>query len=123
MKRFPFAVLIGLCCCAAPGCNAPAKLAHDAVNVDPSHYKVAFENEEVRVVRIHYGPHEKSVMHDHRPGTLIFLTDHHVRFTYPDGRSEEVTAKAGQVQWEPGITHLPENLTDKPLELILVEQK
>ena len=34
----------------------------DPVTVDPKHYTVELENEKVRVVRIKYGPHEKSVM-------------------------------------------------------------
>jgi quercetin dioxygenase-like cupin family protein len=91
--------------------------------MDPARYTVDFENDKVRVVRIRYGPHEQSVMHDHAEGVLVFLTDHHVKFTYPDGKTEEVTAKAGETMWEPGETPLPENLTDEPLELILVELK
>lgn len=98
-------------------------LAQDPVKVDPARYTVDFENGKVRVVRIRYGPREQSVMHDHAEGVLVFLTDHHVKFTYPDGKTEEVTAKAGETMWEPGATHLPENLTDEPLELILVELK
>ena len=33
------------------------------------------------------------------------------------------SAKAGEVQWEAGGSHLPENVGTKPLELILVELK
>ena len=32
--------------------------AQDAAKVDPKHYKVEFENDQVRVLRISYGPHE-----------------------------------------------------------------
>nr|NIR51506.1 hypothetical protein [candidate division KSB1 bacterium]NIS26908.1 hypothetical protein [candidate division KSB1 bacterium]NIT73741.1 hypothetical protein [candidate division KSB1 bacterium]NIU27639.1 hypothetical protein [candidate division KSB1 bacterium]NIU94275.1 hypothetical protein [candidate division KSB1 bacterium] len=39
--------------------------AQDATKVDPKHYKVEFENDQVRVLRISYGPGEKSVMHEH----------------------------------------------------------
>ena len=35
--------------------------AQDAVKVDPQHYKVEFENDQVRVLRIHYGPHENQL--------------------------------------------------------------
>ena len=31
--------------------------------------------------------------------------------------------KAGDVGWAPAETHLPENLSDKPLDVILVEMK
>jgi uncharacterized RmlC-like cupin family protein len=98
-------------------------LEQDAVKVDPEHYTVDFENDRVRVVRVKYGPREKSVMHEHAEGALVFLTDHRVKFTYPDGKTEEVTAKAGETMWEAGVTHLPENLSDEPLELVLVELK
>ena len=36
--------------------------AQDAAKVDPKHYKVEFENDEVRVLRITYGPGEKSLL-------------------------------------------------------------
>lgn len=102
--------------------TAPAT-AQDAVAVDPKHYKVEFENEHVRVVRITYGPHEKSVMHEHPPNVAVFLTDGETRFTLPDGTTQESPAKAGTAEWDGGGKHLPENTSDEPLELILVELK
>jgi quercetin dioxygenase-like cupin family protein len=101
---------------------APA-LAQDPVKVDPKHYKVEFENEQVRVLRISYAPGEKSVMHAHPNSVAVFLTDGNVKFTTPDGKSEERPAKAGATMWTPGGKHLPENIGDKPFELILVELK
>ena len=47
--------------------------AQDAVKVDPEHYKVEFENDQVRVLRITYGPGEKSVMHSHLEGAELYL--------------------------------------------------
>ncbi len=55
--------------------------AQDPVKVDPTHYKVQFENDQVRVLRIHYGPHEKSVMHEHPASVVVFLTNAHTKFT------------------------------------------
>ena len=97
--------------------------AQDPVKVDPKHYKVEFENAQVRVLRISYGAHEKSVMHEHHPGTAIFLTDQSIKFTFPDGSSEVVPGKAGETVWIPGGKHNPENLSDKPMEAVLVEEK
>ncbi len=116
MRRFWF--LVGLVCL-----GASSALAQDPVKVDPKHYKVEVENAQVRVLRIHYGPHEKSVMHGHPAGVAVFLTDSHGKFTFPDGKSEVQDSKAGQARWTPGEIHLPENLSDKPEELILVELK
>ena len=98
-------------------------MAQDPVKVDPKHYKVEFENDQVRVLRINYGPHEKSVMHDHPAGQVVYLTDAHVKFGLPGGKSEEQQGKAGQTAWALAGKHLPENVSDKPLEAILVELK
>ncbi len=95
----------------------------DAVKADPQHYTVEFENNRIRAIRIKYGPGEKSVMHTHGPHMAIFLTDNTVRMTLPDGTSSEVTGEAGATLWANANEHLPENLSDKPFELILVELK
>ena len=110
---------IGILALATPS----AAGAQDAVKVDPAHYKVELENDQVRVLRITYGPHEKSVMHSHPASVAIFLTDGDVKFTFPDGKTKDVPAKARDVEWSSAETHLPENLSDKPFELILVELK
>ena len=98
-------------------------MAQDAVKVDSKHYKVEFENDKVRVLHITYGPHEKSVMHQHPANVAVFVTDGQVRFTLPDGKTQDVSVKAGTTQWNAGGKHLPENVGDKPFEVILVELK
>jgi quercetin dioxygenase-like cupin family protein len=64
-----------------------SKLERDPVTLDPKHYKVEVENEQMRVVRIKYRAHEKSPMHQHPRGVCVFLTDSHFKFTYPDGKT------------------------------------
>lgn len=98
-------------------------VAQDATKVDSAHYKVEFENDKVRVLRISYGPHEKSVMHEHPAGVAVFLTGGKGQFTYPDGKTEEISWNAGQTLWLPAVKHQPENLTDKPFKLIQIELK
>ncbi len=102
---------------------AKRKATTDPVKTDSKHYKVEFENEKVRVLRISYGPNEKSEMHSHPPMVAIFLTDQHSRHNYPDGKSEEMRGKAGEVRYMEAWEHNPENLSDKPFELIAVELK
>ena len=99
------------------------KVSTDPVKTDPKHYKVEFENEKVRVLRISYGPKEKSEMHGHPPMVAIFLTDHQSRHNLPDGRTEELSGKTGDVRYMEAWEHNPENLSDKPFELIAVELK
>ena len=100
-----------------------ALAAQDAVKVDPKHYSVVSENDQVRILRARYGPHEKSVMHSHPAGAAVFLSDGKVRFTFPDGKTQDETAKAGDARYTPAVTHLPENAGDKPFEVIVVEIK
>src|ERR1022692_2654116 len=54
----------GVLVCLAATCS----LGQDPTKVEPKHYKRDFENEHVDVVSVHYGPHEKSVLHDHPGG-------------------------------------------------------
>jgi quercetin dioxygenase-like cupin family protein len=118
MRRLVFGAIALLLVAAV----VPAR-ALDPVKVDPKHYKVEFENDEVRVLRITYGAHEKSVMHEHPDATAVFLTDGQVKFTFPDGKTQDAPVKAGTAMWTPAGQHLPENMGDKPFELILVEMK
>ena len=101
---------------------APA-MAQDPVKVDAKHYKLEFENDQVRVLRITYGPHEKSVMHEHPDALAIFLTDGQAKFTLPDGTTQAPEMKAHSTLWTPAGKHLPENTGDKPFELVLIEMK
>lgn len=102
---------------------ASSALAQDPVTVDAAHYKVQFENDQVRVLRITYGPNEKSVMHYHPAGVVVFLTDATVQFTLPDGQSIRDSGKAGETRWADAGNHLPQNLSNQRMEVILVEFK
>jgi hypothetical protein len=111
-------------CLIAIGCLATVTaLAQDAAKVDAKHYKVVFEDSMVRVLRVHYGPHEKSPMHSHPSASAVFLTDMQSKFTMPDGKTEMMSAKAGEAKGNPAVTHSPENMSDKPMDLVLVEFK
>jgi quercetin dioxygenase-like cupin family protein len=103
--------------------SAVTTYAQDPVKVDPKHYKVEFENDKVRVLRITYGPGEKSVIHGHPDNVAVFLTDGQSKFTTPDGKTQEVSLRAGTTMWSAGGKHLPENTGDKPFELVVVELK
>jgi quercetin dioxygenase-like cupin family protein len=95
----------------------------DPAVVDPEHYRVETENDQVRVLRIQYPANSKSVMHGHPASVAIFLTDGECRFTFPDGSTEDHKLKAGQTMVMPALEHLPENTGTKPFEVILVELK
>jgi beta-alanine degradation protein BauB len=98
-------------------------MAQDPVKVDAAHYKVELQNAHMRVLRIRYGPRERSVMHGHPASVGVHLTDGHARFTLPNGKTEELRFKAGEVRAYPAGEHLPENLSDQPFELVFLEPK
>ncbi len=112
--------LYGVAACL---CLAPIVSAQDAVKVDPKHYTVVSENDRVRILKIHYGPHEKSVMHSHPATVAVFLTDAKGVFTFPDGKKQEFNIKAGDAQYEGATIHLPENTGDTAMEAIVIELK
>lgn len=117
MRRIASVLAVALCLCVA------GAVAQDPVKVDPKHYSVITENDQVRVLKIHYGPHEKSVMHSHPNLVAVFLSDGKGVFHMPDGTSQDFTATKGQAMYMDAGTHLPENTGDKALEGILVELK
>lgn len=117
------ALWMTLAAAVAWGVSVAPSSAQDAVKVDPKHYKVEFENADVRVLRITYGPGEKSVMHEHPASVAVFVTDGKVKFTLPDGKTIDADAKAGTTQWNDAQKHLPENVGSAPFEVILVELK
>ena len=91
--------------------GAGSGIAQDPLKSAPTHYKLAFENEHVQVVYIHYGPHEKSAMHSHPAGVVVNLTNGHLKFTDQDGKTQEVSAIHGEARWFPPFKHQVENLS------------
>jgi quercetin dioxygenase-like cupin family protein len=95
-------------------------LAQDPTKVEPTHYKLAFENEYVQVVNVHYGPHEKSGLHAHMGGVVVVLTTGHLRFTDENGKTQEVFAKPGEPRWFPPFKHKVENLGETAYSAIYI---
>jgi beta-alanine degradation protein BauB len=108
---FCAALLISLCAVAS---------AQDPTKVEPTHYKLAFENEYVQVVNVHYGPHEKSGLHAHMGGVVVVLTTGHLRFTDENGTTKEVFAKPGDPRWFPPFKHKVENLGDTAYNAVYI---
>ncbi len=105
-------------------CLAASVSAQDLAKVDPKHAKVEFENDQIRVVRERYAPGEVAPTHEHPTRVSVWITDSRVKVTYPDGKAEESSWKAGQVVWgAPRGKHIGENVGDKPFETVVVEIK
>lgn len=108
-----------------------AAAAQDASKVAPQAYKLEFENEWVRVTRVHYGPHEKLPEHAHTESAsaYVYLNDSgpiifkHVNLPYGDVTRKET--KAGSFRLYKGLKelHAVENLTATPSDFMRVEFK
>ena len=123
MKSFTTAITKALFVAAVLAVAGTNATGQDPVKVDGTHYKVEFENDRVRVLRVNYGPKEKSVMHGHPDSVVVALTDTQSKFTLAGGKSEDRAFKAGETLWTPAGNHMPENVGGKPMQVILVELK
>lgn len=95
----------------------------DPVNLDAQHYRVILENSEVRVLRMHLNSRE-GTMESQFPDRLeIALGEMHVTDTDVDGKTQEVRRNAGSVSWEKAKMHSTANLSEQPLDNLIVELK
>ena len=97
--------------------------AQDPTKVEPKHYKLDFENDKVQVVSVHYGPHEKSSMHEHPGGVVVVITAGHLKFTDENGKEQEVFAKPGEARWFAPFKHRVENVGDTAYNAVYVGVK
>lgn len=107
--------LIALTCFAM----AAVSLAQDPVKAAPKSYKLQFENELVKVLRVHYAAGEKVPMHDHSrsPAAYVYLNDAGpINFKHADWEHPVLTrpaVKAGSFRLSPtrfaNETHEVEN--------------
>ncbi len=106
------------------GAGATIASAMDPLKHDSKHYKLEFENPDVRVLRVTIGPHEFVAKHQHSLNRVtVFLTDQDFRTTDEHGKAETVHHKAGDAVWgTPGI-HSEQNMADKPFQAVVIELK
>lgn len=98
--------------------------ALDPLKVDPKHYRVEFENDQVRVIRVRIGAKETVPMHEHSlDRVVVYLTDQDFTITGADGKAVHAVHKAGDVGFSAPATHKEENLSDRPFEIVVVEIK
>lgn len=98
--------------------------ALDPLKVAPRNYRVEFENEQVRVVRVHIPAKGAIPRHDHAANRVsVALTPARIQVTRDDGAKTEAAFAAGEARWgTPGV-HAEQNLLDTPIELVMIELK
>lgn len=105
--------------------DRPVHAAQDAGTSSPRAYTVEIDNQWVRVLRLKLGPHESSAVHEHPNIVAVLLTDARVKITNADGTMQDLVRNAGQVIFQPagGPPHSEQNVSDQPLEVVVVELK
>jgi hypothetical protein len=83
----------------------------DPTVVDAKHYKVVLENDQVRVLRIHYDAHDKGELHEHILNRVVLYLN------------DQTGAKADEVRISGAGTHTEQNAADQPADRIAVELK
>ncbi len=84
--------------------------AQDPVKVAAGNYKVALENDRVRVLEVHIKPGEKVAMHSHPGYIAMALSPCKIKFTDAKGKSETAEFKVHEVVWRPAESHAAENV-------------
>lgn len=107
-----------------PGTDKPITSDHDPLKVDPAHYKLEFENPQVRVLRLKVQPHGTVPLHTYATDHVtIFLTDQNFRIKDSAGKTGTAEHKAGDVVWETPATQMEQNIGAQPFEAVTVEIK
>jgi len=105
--------------------------AQNPLKVSPASYRLVFENDWVKVVRVRYGPRQVIAPHDHtaRAAAYVYLNDGGpIVFRHeglPYGAVTRPATRAGSFRVYRGLkeVHSVENPTDIPSEFLRVELK
>ena len=101
--------------------------AQDAVQSQPQNYRIAFENDKVRVLEYNSRPGMGVCgdgMHSHPAHLTVLLSTGKVRIKTPDGKVEvHGDVPVGAVSWSDGETHEVENISGSNIRLLLIEFK
>ncbi len=104
--------------------SAPAQ---DATKVQPQAYRVAFENDKLRVLDYNSRPGMGicgNGMHSHPAHLTVVLSGGSVRIRTPDGKTvEQNDIPAGVVFWSEAETHNVENVSGSNMRSLIIELK
>jgi len=100
--------------------------AQDAVQSQPQNYRVAFENDKLRVLEYNGRPGMGVCgdgMHSHPAHLTVLLSTGKVRIKLPDGKVEVHNDPVGAVFWSNAETHEVENISGSNIRSLLIELK
>jgi oxalate decarboxylase/phosphoglucose isomerase-like protein (cupin superfamily) len=97
--------------------------SQDVIKVAGDSHTVIFENDQVRVLAVHFKPGQVAPMHSHPANVSYYLTDGKLKITLPDGKMIERSPKAGTAGWSAAVTHTAENVGTTDFQQVQVELK
>ncbi|GAC1455180.1 MAG: hypothetical protein PVSMB6_12020 [Steroidobacteraceae bacterium] len=108
----------------APAAHKTDAGAGDPTKVSPATHKLAYADQDMRVLDIHLPANGHANMHSHPHGYyFVALTDCKIKFTFPDGKTQEATVHAGDMAWSDPVTHAADNLAGTECHVINVEPR
>lgn len=111
---------------ALTGGVATGVAAQDAAKINPRGYKVAFENDKIRVLEYTSKPGLGVCgqgRHSHPQHLTMVLTNGKVKVRTEDGKVLQKEARAGDMFWAPAETHEVENVSGRDMRSYMVEYK
>lgn len=97
-------------------------MEEDPVETNPANYRVAFENERVRVLEYSDSPGHTTTEHSHPDSVMITVSAFRRRIS-SNGKSVDVELPAGVARWLPAQHHSGENIGETDTHTFFVELK
>jgi beta-alanine degradation protein BauB len=95
----------------------------DPLSVAPEMYKKLFENDQVRVMEVTFGPGGKIPMHSHPDHFAYVVEGGSLRITDDAGKVTDAVLTPGQVLWLDAQSHRAENTGGGRVRLTVTELK
>ncbi len=89
---------------------------------NPDHYKIIFENEQVRVLEYTDAPGDRTTAHEH-PDSVMYTLSSFRRRLHNGDMHRDVAMSAGAAGWLPAQQHYGHNIGDTKTHVIFVELK
>jgi len=97
--------------------------AQNPVEVDAQHYRLEYEDKQVRVLRFRLAPGEKSPQHEHAARITVVVSGSRLRIEDTDGAIYEMTIYSGHAERQPATRHTVENVGSTVYEELTTEFK
>ena len=98
-------------------------MAEEAAKAAPHVYKVAFENDRIRLLEVRMKPGDKSALHSHPDYLVYALSGGRIKLTAASGDAGEVEINAGDTMWREAEEHSALNVGDTELVALFIEMK